>query len=216
MNTRKILVRSVASAVMAVMAGAVVCIIPGGCQFMVMDVPSALTSWLDFQEFPKETEALYARDFTGKSKQEMLAEFIAVDGGRTNYAGRVTLSVMLPENAEPVAKELVKEAGRWESVRVHHHVPDGVGTRWHDWDDGIMVPIDPRNPTALCDSDGKPSAWYSFCMEKSCCWALFHRRYDGETYQMWGYRKYCMLIVEFDESGKVTRQYPLHYGVGDG
>ena len=63
---------------------------------------------------------------------------------------------------------------------------------------------------------GKPSEWYSFCMEKSCCWALFHRRYDGETYQMWGYRKYCMLIVEFDDSGKVARQYPLHYGVGDG
>ena len=79
-----------------------------------------------------------------------------------------------------------------------------------------MVPIDPRNPTALCDIDGKPSVWYSFCMEKSCCWALFHRRYDGETYQMWGYRKHCMLIVEFDDSGKVTRQYPLHYGIGDG
>ena len=216
MNTRKILVRSVASAAMAVMAGAVVCIIPGGCQFMVMDVPSALTSWLDFQEFPKETEALYARDFTGKTKQEMLAEFIAVDGGRTNYAGRVTLSMMLPEDAVPKANELLKESGLWAHVPVHHHVPNGVGSSWSGWDDGILISIDAKNPTALCDSDGKPSAWYSFCMEKSCCWALFHRRYDGETYQMWGYRKYCMLIVEFDDSGKVTRQYPLHYGVGDG
>ena len=204
-------------AALAVVAGVVVCTIPGGCQFMVMDVPSALTSWLDFQKFPKEMEALYARDFTGKTKQEMLAEFLAVDGGHTNYAGRVTLSVMLPENAQTRAEELLKDAGcPWERVRVHHHVPDGVGTRWHDWDDGIRVPIDPSNPTALCDYSGKPSAWYSFYMEKSCCWALFHRRYDGETYQMWGDRNYCMLIVEFDDSGKVTRQYPLHYGVGDG
>ena len=203
-------------AALAVLAVVVVCTIPGGCQFMVMDVPSALTSWLDFQEFPKEMEALYARDFTGKTKQEMLAEFLAVDGGHTNLAGRVLLSVMLPEDAEPVAKELVKEAGRWESVRVHHHVPDGVGARWHDWDDGFSVPIDPRNSTALCDYNGKPSAWYSFCMEKSCCWALFHRRYDGETYQMWGFRYFCMLIVEFDDSGRVARQYPVNYGVGDG
>ena len=201
---------------LAVVAGAVVCITPGGCQFMVMDVPSALTSWLDFQESPKETEALYARDFTGKSKQEMLAEFLAVDGGRTNFAGRVTLSVMIPEDAVPKAEELLKETGLWSHVPVHHHVPNGVGSRWSCCDSGILVPIEAKNSTALCDSDGKPSAWYSFCMEKSCCWALFHRRYDGETYQMWGFRKCCMLIVEFDDSGKVTRQYPLHYGVGDG
>ena len=204
-------------AALAVLAVVVVCTIPGGCQFMVMDVPSALTSWLDFQEFPKEMEALYARDFTGKTKQEMLAEFLAVDGGHTNWTGRVTLSVMLPEDAETRAEELLKEVGRpWERVCVHHHVPNGVGTRWHGWDSGIMVPIDPRNPAVLCDIDGKPSAWYSFCMEKSCCWALFHRRYDGETYQMWGDRNYCMLIVEFDDSGRVARQYPVNYGVGDG
>jgi hypothetical protein len=209
--------KKIVFAALAVVAVVVVCTIPGGCQFMVMDVPSALTSWLDFQEFPKEMEALYARDFTGKTKQEMLAEFLAVDAGRTNWAGRVTLSVMLPENAQTKAEELLKDAGcPWERVRVHHHVLDGVGTRWHDWDDGIMVPIDPRNPTALCDYNGKPSAWYSFCMEKSCCWALFHRRYDGETYQMWGFRYYCMLIVEFDDSGRVARQYPVNYGVGDG
>ena len=208
--------KKIVFAALAVLAVVVVCTIPGGCQFMVMDVPSALTSWLDFQESPKEIEALYARDFTGKSKQEMLAEFLAIDGGRTNFAGRVTLSMMLPEDAVPKAKELLKESGLWTHVPVHHHVPNGVGSRWSGWDDGILVPIDAKNPTALCDSDGKPSAWYSFCMEKSCCWALFHRRYDGETYQMWGYRKYCMLIVEFDDSGKVTRQYPLHYGVGDG
>ena len=91
--------KKIVFAALAVVAVVVVCTIPGGCQFMVMDVPSALTSWLDFQEFPKEMEALYARDFTGKTKQEMLAEFLAVDGGRTNWAGRVTLSVMLPENA---------------------------------------------------------------------------------------------------------------------
>ena len=202
---------------LAVLAGVVVCTTPGGCQFMVMDVPSALTSWLDFQKVPKDVESLYARDFTGKTKQEMLAEFLAVDGGRTNDAGRVTLSVMLPEDAEPRAEALLKEVGRpWERVCVHHHVPNGVGTRWHDWDSGIMVPINAMNPSALCDYNGKPSAWYSFCMEKSCCWALFHRRYDGETYQMWGCRNYCMLIVEFDDSGKVARQYPLHYGIGDG
>ena len=209
--------KKIVFAALAVLAVVVVCTIPGGCQFMVMDVPSALTSWLDFQEFPKETEALYARDFTGKSKQEMLAEFLAIDGGRTNFAGRVTLSVMLPEDAETRAEELLKEVGRpWERVCVHHHVPNGVGTRWHGWDSGIMVPINAMNPSTLCDYNGKPSAWYSFCMEKSCCWALFHRRYDGETYQMWGDRNYCMLIVEFDDSGRVARQYPVNYGVGDG
>ena len=96
-------------AALTVVAG-VGCAILGGFQFMVMDVPAALTAWLDFQKVPKDVESLYARDFTGKTKREMLAEFLAVDGGRTNDAGRVYLSVMIPEDAAPRAKELLKEA----------------------------------------------------------------------------------------------------------
>ena len=50
----------------------------GGCQFVVMDVPAALTAWLDFQEVPGDVSELYAHDFTGKTKGEVLMEYAAL------------------------------------------------------------------------------------------------------------------------------------------
>ena len=48
--------KKITFAALTVVAG-VGCAILGGCQFMVMDVPAALTAWLDFQKVPKDIAA---------------------------------------------------------------------------------------------------------------------------------------------------------------
>ena len=206
----------------------------GGCQFVVMDAPAALTAWLDYQEVPGDVAELYAHDFTGKTKGEVLVEYAALEG-KNAVAGRdwvsvesptqVWISIELPEPYVREANALAKE-----KLVTWKYVPLGHGEkcpRLDSWQDGLGVPIDIGNPCVLLNtrysdlgtkpkSDNNLPAWYAFCLDKSCCWALFHRKYDGETYQAWGYRRYCMLVIEFDDNGTVKRQYPVHYGVGDG
>ena len=128
-------------------------------------------------------------------------------------------------NADEAANALAEE-----KVLTWIYVPLGHGekaSRLDSWEDGLRVPIDIGDPCALLNasygelgdkpkSDDNLAAWHAFCLDKSCCWALFRRKYDGETYQMWGYRRSCMLVIEFDDKGIVKRQYPVHYGVGDG
>lgn len=51
--------------------------------------------------------------------------------------------------------------------------------------------------------------WVSFCLRESCCWAIYLRYHDGNTYQAFGSLKYDMVIIEFDFSGRVVRQYKM-------
>lgn len=202
----------------------------GGCQFVVMDVPYALTSWLDFQKVPDDVAELYAHDFTGKTKGEVLAEYVVLESkmaraDRNGASPQVWISIELPEQYAREANALAK---RHIDPCNHFLLGHGEkGSRLDSWEDGLRVPIDIGNPCALLNasygelgdkpkSDDNLAAWYAFCLDKSCCWALFRRNYDGETYQMWGYRRSCMLVIEFDDKGIVKRQYPVHYGVGDG
>lgn len=206
----------------------------GGCQFVMMDVPAALTAWLDFQEVPGDVAELYAHDFTGKTKGEVLVEYAALEG-KNAVAGRDWVSVESPtqvwisiELPEQYAREANALAKRHIDPCNHFLLGHGEkGSRLDSWEDGLRVPIDIGNPCALLNasygelgdkpkSDDNLAAWYAFCLDKSCCWALFRRKYDGETYQMWGYCRSGMLVIEFDDKGIVNRQHLVHYGVGDG
>lgn len=51
--------------------------------------------------------------------------------------------------------------------------------------------------------------WASFCLRESCCWAIYLRYHDGNTYQAFGSLKYDMVVVKFDSTGRVVKQYKM-------
>lgn len=118
------------------------------------------------------------------------------------------------------AARSVSDEGKWENWQPHDAKSAyGAGERHLSDRADFAKFIHPQAPQVNTDADRANKVEQdvaSTCLRESCCWVIYPREQVGVNLAVMGFVWCDMLLVEFDDAGKVVRQRQVSWGVGDG